>query len=170
MPNPIAACGTRSAYNRHLRYKEVTCELCKAASRAHVADWTAKNYERMREINMRASHKYRAKEETKRKRAEYASKRNRTPEGKEVLLRATHRRRARKMGAGFEVYTTQQVLDLYGSLCHLCGLPIDLLAPRRANATGLHIDHVIPIAKGGSDTLANVRPAHGLCNVRKGGR
>jgi len=31
----------------------------------------------------------------------------------------------------------------------------------------LHIDHLVPLAKGGSDTLENVRPAHGICNLRK---
>jgi len=32
---------------------------------------------------------------------------------------------------------------------------------------GLHIDHVMPLSKGGPDTLENVRPAHGSCNVKK---
>jgi 5-methylcytosine-specific restriction endonuclease McrA len=34
----------------------------------------------------------------------------------------------------------------------------------------LHIDHLIPISKGGSDTLENVRPTHALCNLKKGNR
>lgn len=44
-------------------------------------------------------------------------------------------------------------------------------APRNCTGdnwqNGLHIDHVIPIAKGGADMLVNVRPAHAMCNVRK---
>jgi len=35
------------------------------------------------------------------------------------------------------------------------------------HSPGLQIDHVIPIVKGGPDTLNNVRPAHGLCNIKK---
>ena len=60
---------------------------------------------------------------------------------------------------------------MYGSDCHICLNPIDLLAPRQPGIKGweygLHIDHVIPLSKGGPDTLGNVRPAHGSCNVKK---
>ena len=44
-------------------------------------------------------------------------------------------------------------------------------APRQTGLdgweNGLQIDHLIPISKGGPDTLINVRPTHGLCNLRK---
>jgi len=30
------------------------------------------------------------------------------------------------------------------------------------------VDHIVPISKGGNDTIENVRPSHGLCNLRKG--
>jgi 5-methylcytosine-specific restriction endonuclease McrA len=29
---------------------------------------------------------------------------------------------------------------------------------------------VIPLSKGGNDTIENVRPAHAICNLRKGSR
>jgi 5-methylcytosine-specific restriction endonuclease McrA len=31
----------------------------------------------------------------------------------------------------------------------------------------LHIDHVVPIAKGGSDTAENVAVTHRLCNLTR---
>ena len=81
------------------------------------------------------------------------------------------RRKARLRGAKVEKYTTEQVLTTYGTDCYLCNKPIDLKAPRRVGKKGwqhaLHIDHVIPLSKGGDDILSNVRPAHGLCNMRK---
>jgi 5-methylcytosine-specific restriction endonuclease McrA len=44
-------------------------------------------------------------------------------------------------------------------------------APRKVGQDGwehgLHIDHVYPLSKGGLDTLENVRPAHGKCNIVK---
>ena len=87
---------------------------------------------------------------------------------------AKHRRRARMLGNGVEKYTTLQVLETYGIDCHLCNRPVDMSAPRGVGQpgweTGLHIDHVIPISKGGQDTLVNVRPSHGYCNVSKGAR
>lgn len=84
------------------------------------------------------------------------------------------RRRARECNNGWEIYTEQQVLDQYGTACHLCTKEVNLEAPRRPGIPGwedgLHIDHVLPISKGGSDTLDNVRPAHGSCNIKKGDR
>jgi hypothetical protein len=68
-------------------------------------------------------------------------------------------------------YTWKQVVDHWGSDCHLCGRPIDLKAPRwtaiKGWENGLHLDHVIRIKDGGADTLENVKPAHGICNIRK---
>jgi 5-methylcytosine-specific restriction endonuclease McrA len=56
----------------------------------------------------------------------------------------------------------------------VCDVPIDLKVSRRVGIgdwlLGLHIDHLIPIAKGGPDTLDNVRPAHALCNLKKGSK
>jgi len=90
----------------------------------------------------------------------------------EIGRRKKARRRARLKNNAFESYTESQVLDSYGSLCHLCGLAIDLSAPRHTAVAGwengLHIDHVIPLSKGGDDTLENVRPSHGKCNLKKG--
>lgn len=86
--------------------------------------------------------------------------------------RAARRRRARIRNAGYDYYTIEQVLDTYGTDCHICGTPIDLMHSRNPLDPGwlesLHIDHYVPISKGGPDTLANVRPAHGKCNIRKG--
>lgn len=91
---------------------------------------------------------------------------------KENIRKASRIRRARVKGAYCYPYSKQEVLNAYGSSCHLCQLPIDLNASRligsRGWENGLHIDHLVPIAKGGDDTLGNVRPAHGLCNVKKG--
>ena len=59
----------------------------------------------------------------------------------------------------------------YGTECYLCGKEIDFKAPRQVGDDGwelsFHIDHVIPKTFGGSDDISNLRPAHGLCNIRK---
>jgi hypothetical protein len=82
-----------------------------------------------------------------------------------------NKRRALKLGNGHEEYTEEQILELYGINCNICSLPIDLNATRRIGKpgweNGLHIDHVVPISKGGPDMLSNVRPTHGLCNIIK---
>lgn len=60
----------------------------------------------------------------------------------------------------------QQVVDLYGSDCHICKTAIDLTLPR-TNKQGLTVDHLFPISKGGTDEMDNLRPAHWICNIRK---
>mgnify|MGYP003651778010 CR=1 FL=1 len=84
---------------------------------------------------------------------------------------ASRRRRALKKGNTHKPYTEDQVLKLYGKDCHICKKPINLSANRSAGAPGwqqgLHIDHVVPLSKGGADTIDNVKPAHGLCNLQK---
>lgn len=53
------------------------------------------------------------------------------------------------------------ILTDHGMVCHLCGGGIASLAD-------LHFDHVIPLAKGGPHSRENIKPAHALCNMRKG--
>jgi hypothetical protein len=91
-----------------------------------------------------------------------------------IYSEAKRRRRARKLNNGVEVYTELQVLETYGTDCHICSGPVDLNNSRRVGSPGwqtaLHIDHVVPISKGGEDSIANVRPSHGQCNLKKNAR
>ena len=88
-----------------------------------------------------------------------------------VSRESWRRYQARKLNNGQEKYTEDQVLAKYGTDCHLCNTPVDLNAPRKSGIPGwekgLQIDHFIPVSKGGPDTLENVRPSHGQCNIRK---
>ena len=87
---------------------------------------------------------------------------------------SARRRRARKRGNGFSFYTEEQVIEKHGTNCYICGEPIDMTAPRRVGKPGwqrgLHIEHVTAIDNDGRDDLENVKPSHGLCNLRKGTR
>ena len=85
-----------------------------------------------------------------------------------------HARRAFKLGTVSIPFTNEEMLDLYGTDCHICLEPIDLDAPRQVGVEGwergLHREHVVSLSQGGTDTLDNVKPSHGLCNLRKGNR
>lgn len=60
----------------------------------------------------------------------------------------------------------EQIVREYGPDCHICKEPIDLELAR-THRFGLTVDHVIPVNKGGTDDMANLRPAHWICNVKK---
>ena len=70
------------------------------------------------------------------------------------------------------IWTEEEILEEHGAICHICGLDIDLKAPRKIGEQGwelsIHYDHVVPVVEGGPDTAENVRPAHALCNLKKG--
>ncbi len=59
------------------------------------------------------------------------------------------------------------VLATHGNVCHLCGQPVRLdVGPNHPHA--YQVDHLIPLIRGGVDTVDNMRPAHRLCNLTKG--
>lgn len=61
------------------------------------------------------------------------------------------------------------VIRRTGAPCHLCGQPIDYNAPY-LDPGEFVVDHVIPLAAGGTDSLANKRAAHRACNRQKGSK
>ena len=148
-------CGTAYGYKVHLKYGENSCESCNTARREQKNAWRKKNPDKVREhlYTWRDSHResYRA-----------------------IQRKAVAKRRTLAAGGVSEPYTTQDVLDRWGTDCHICSEPIDLDAPRGLGVPGwkrgLHLDHVIPISGGGDDTLANVKPSHAICNSSKSGR
>ena len=82
---------------------------------------------------------------------------------------AKDRRRARKKAAYVADVYRKKVWQLDGYRCHLCGKKTDPTkqAPHPKAPT---IDHVIPLAAGGTHEPANCRTAHFICNSRKGAR
>jgi 5-methylcytosine-specific restriction endonuclease McrA len=56
----------------------------------------------------------------------------------------------------------REVFARAAGLCGLCGEGVDVAT--------FHIDHIIPLARGGEHSYANTQPAHPLCNLRKGAR
>ena len=92
-------------------------------------------------------------------------------ENKQDFIRNINRRRAARKQNSYEKYTNEDIFALWGMDCYICGQAINFEAPRKAGTLGweygLQMDHVIPIRNGGSDTVENVKPAHGLCNLKK---
>jgi 5-methylcytosine-specific restriction endonuclease McrA len=53
--------------------------------------------------------------------------------------------------------------------CHICGGAIDYTLPH-LDPMSFEVDHVKPLAKGGTDTLDNKKAAHRSCNSTKRAR
>ena len=53
--------------------------------------------------------------------------------------------------------------------CHICGGPINWTA-HRDEPDSFVVDHIIPLSKGGPDTLENKAAAHRSCNSKKRAR
>jgi hypothetical protein len=155
-------------YLKSMKYRTNNLEKVKEYQKKY----NKKNYKKMYEYAI----KYRNTEKYRIKRKVYNDKyKNKNLEKIRKGWREKDRkRRANKNKNGFEKYTENQVLSLYGKNCYICNIPIDFSAPRKCGSPGwqygLHIEHVIDIAFGGSDTLENVRPSHALCNLTKAPR
>ena len=147
----------RSDYDKN--YRESKGDEYRAKKRAYYYLNKEKIYEKIKEYQLQNKEKVRE------------WKRDYVKRNPEVARQAKRRRRAKEKSVASEVYTTDEVLALYGTNCFICKTPIDLEAPRQCGKPGwqhaLHIDHLIPISKGGSDSIDNVRPTHGKCNIRK---
>jgi len=76
----------------------------------------------------------------------------------ELRRASTSKRRASKRLNGVKLVTKKELLRLYASPCAYCGIP------------SKHIDHVIPISKGGSHSIGNLVGACAPCNLSKGSK
>lgn len=83
-----------------------------------------------------------------------------------------HRRKVKAMRRGAQPCTHASCLALGATslawqvnphVCYICGTPV-------WQGVNLHMDHVIPIARGGLHCAENLRPACGPCNQRKATR
>jgi 5-methylcytosine-specific restriction endonuclease McrA len=69
------------------------------------------------------------------------------------------RRRARLREAFVEIIEPLRVWERDAGICGICG--------EAADPADWHLDHIIPIAKGGEHSYANVCVTHPICNWRK---
>jgi 5-methylcytosine-specific restriction endonuclease McrA len=77
--------------------------------------------------------------------------------------RVSHRRhRARNRNAFVETVDPLVVLERGDNVCGICGGDVD--------PGDFHIDHIVPLARGGLHNYENTQPAHPRCNWAKSAR
>lgn len=81
---------------------------------------------------------------------------------KDKCFAYSRKRKALKRGAKHEPYTEDDLNVLWydqGGCCFYCQTPLFSV---------YHVEHVIPLSRGGADALSNVQLACPTCNLRKG--
>lgn len=141
---PCKRCGTSEWY------KDGTCRQC---ARENSRRWYDANREKARENGRRW---YRANRKQHREACHRWEKAN-----PEKTLEAVHRRRARTIGNGgsYTVAEWREVVRQQGGRCLACG-----------KKTKLTVDHVLPIALGGSNDISNIQGLCRSCNAVKNAR
>lgn len=70
----------------------------------------------------------------------------------------THKRRAEEYGVEHVAYSRTAIMRRWRYACAYC------------NGIATHLDHVIPLSKGGADAEQNMVPACARCNLSKGAK
>lgn len=76
------------------------------------------------------------------------------------------RRRARKLDAFVAPVSRQRIFERDGWRCGICGKKVDK-RKRHPHPMAATLDHIIPLAAGGTHEPANVQCAHARCNSSK---
>lgn len=79
---------------------------------------------------------------------------------KEWSAASSAKRRALMRATATEPVNYLRVIAEHGMHCHICGSAIQ-------TRNHLNMDHVYPLARGGSHTYGNIRPSHRWCNQKK---
>lgn len=69
-------------------------------------------------------------------------------------------RRARKSSVTVEQVRISILIERDGNICGICGLEI--------TEGSIHVDHIIPLSKGGEHSYGNTQITHARCNLKKG--
>lgn len=121
--------------------------------------WRANNQERYKEYNRQYNHKY--YEEHKESIAE--QKQQYRQEHPEIMHACNNNRRARELNAEGKITKEliEEKLKYYNYCCMYCG---------EYCGDNYHIEHILPLSRGGSNLPDNIGIACPHCNTRKGSK
>lgn len=97
-------------------------------------------------------------------RAEYNKQYYQTPQGKAVMKAGSQNRRTQKLQNG-GTHTGKQILALFNQQSGVC--PYCKAKLHKSGKNKYHIDHVMPLSKGGNNDISNIQLLCAKCNLTK---
>lgn len=141
---------------------------CRKCCYLQLKEWRSKNRDYINSSNRR-SYQRNKERRTSTQRKLYWNNRDaklaqklaykQTPKGKEVKYKSKLKRRALEYDAYLEPVARSIVFTRDLGICHICKLEVD--------PNDWHVDHIIPLVRGGKHGYDNVAVAHPGCNLRK---
>jgi 5-methylcytosine-specific restriction endonuclease McrA len=137
----------RSVYDRRLAYKLA---------------WAAKPENQAKKNAWQQRHRSRDETYNAKTRAYFAEMKVKDPEHWQRVLDRVNRRKAKKRGVAVEVFSRQEIYERDNGICKYCTSPVPV--------SSWHMDHVVPLSKGGEHSRQNVVVSCAPCNLSKGDR
>lgn len=186
-----------SEFHKSSRQKDGYAQLCKYCKAKQDKEYREKNKEKLQEYcaayyennkeQLNASRKARyynatpqevvvrqrkkqeynqnAPTHVKERKQRYDKKYFASEKGKITTAKSVHKRRAQKISSEDGTVTSQALEELkveQNNTCRHCGCLLDFSAKGQ-----VHLDHLIPLSKGGAHTITNVVWSCASCNLRK---
>lgn len=137
-------CAKKAFRESQRRYRESNLDKRRKSSRESTRKYRASNPDRVRKSNRKAARKYR-----------------KTPKGRATIRASRARRRATGEPTAADINALWNGKKSMACPCG-CGKRM-----RRDRPGTWHVDHIIPIAKGGDSRPANLRLLRPECNMAK---
>lgn len=159
-----------SLFSRNRAAKDGYQSRCKECQRDYQRGWIDRNRERVNAYNLNRYYTEPPRSRAKRDQARQSwadsnhdkrrvSNAQWAARNKEALRIKEGRRRARLKGAGVFTILPRELDRLLSSPCVACG-----------SSNDIHVDHVIPIARGGRHSIGNLQALCAPCNYKKHSR
>jgi 5-methylcytosine-specific restriction endonuclease McrA len=143
------------------RNQDGLCSQCSACMMITTIEWQKKNPDKVKKIGMdwAAANPQKVAAKGKKYRQNHP----------EVMRIHYQTRRSRKKSCGGKLSKgiVSKLLKLQHGKCACCGSQLVLLPSGKVDGKHVHIDHIMPLAKGGTNTDSNVQLLTSRCNLQK---
>ena len=155
MSKSCSKCGETKPFSEFYKHRNGVQTYCKCCAKAEVSAWKKANVDKVRSYESSYRPVWRENNPDKVK-AAYSGWKSRNPE--KVRL-SNQNRRAKKIASGnLSNGLSERLYKLQKGLCACCKQPL---------GDDYHLDHILPLALGGTNTDDNIQLLRAECNMQK---